>query len=182
MYVGNAYPHKNLERLIKATVLLNKKSEHKARLVIISGRSVFFERLNRTISKMGANDFVKVFGFANDKKLHEFYKNSKAFVFPSLSEGFGLPGIEAMDAGTLVLASDIPVFREVYDKKCIFFDPTSIESISDSMEKVLKMSESKRLVLIKNAKNFVKRYSWAKMAEETLKLYEETVQNPEVAI
>ncbi len=93
-------------------------------------------------------------------------------MFPSLSEGFGLPGLEAMNAGTLALTSDIPVFREVYKDAAIYFNPYDFSSIADTMKEVLKLSKEKRKEKIEYGKEFVKRYSWRKMAEETLKVYE----------
>ena len=92
-------------------------------------------------------------------------------MFPSLSEGFGLPGLEAMSSGTLVLASDIPVFKEVYQDNALYFNPTDTESIINIMQEVLEMDTKLRTEKIAKAKDFVKRYSWVKMAEETLKIY-----------
>ena len=89
-------------------------------------------------------------------------------------EGFGLPGIEAMEAGTLVLASDIPVFREVYKDAAIYFNPLDFTSIEKAMENVLEMSEDVRKEKIAFAQKFVKRYSWSQMARETLKVYGDT--------
>ena len=172
LYVGNAYPHKNLNRLIEAIVLVNKKSRQTIKLEVVSGRNAFIERINSAIKKYEATEYVDLLGFVPDKKLKDLYKNSLAFVFPTLSEGFGLPGLEAMKSGTLVLASDIPVLREVYDSYAIYFDPLNPQSIATAMEKVIDLDSTSRLERIKNAKEFAKRYSWLKMAEQTLKIYE----------
>ena len=171
LYVGSAYPHKNLKRLIEAVKLLNTKNNHPVDLLIVSGRGPFIERLNTSIAKIGAEQNVKLLGFVSDSKLKDLHQDSIAFVFPSLSEGFGLPGLEAMESGTLLLASDIPVFREVYENQAIYFDPLSIESIIEAMQQALNMGTNERKERIKKAKDFAKRYSWAKMAQETLKIY-----------
>ena len=97
------------------------------------------------------------------------------FVFPSLSEGFGLPGIEAMRAGTLVLASDIPVFKEIYKDNVIYFNPLDFVSIEEAIESALNLGQDVRTEKIKKAKDFVNRYSWTKMAKETLDLYKTAV-------
>ena len=94
------------------------------------------------------------------------------FIFPSLSEGFGLPGLEAINAGTLAIISDIPVFREVYKDAAIYFNPHDFSSIATTIKEVLKLSREARKEKIEYGKEFVKRYSWRKMAEETLKIYE----------
>lgn len=161
LYVGNAYPHKNLDRLMEAV------KEVKTELYISSARNVFTERLQEK-----KNKYVKLLGFVPDVKLPSLYKNSIAFVYPSLMEGFGLPGIEALQAGTLLLASDIPVFREVYQDAGIYFDPIDVSSIASAMKKVLDMDDRERKRRIEYGEKFVRRYSWAKMAEETLVIYE----------
>lgn len=173
VYTGNAYPHKNLKRLIEAIIMLNKNSEQKVILAIASARNIFTRRLQFEIKKAGAEEYVRLLGFVPDSDLGTLYKNSLGFVFPSLSEGFGLPGLEAMSAGTLVLASDIPVFREIYRDQVLYFNPYDFSSIEKSLQRVLEIKSEERKDRINKAKDFVKRYSWAKMAEQTLKLYEE---------
>ena len=173
IYAGNAYPHKNLRRLIKAIVLLNKNSIQFIELMISSSRVIFTQRLEKLINDQKANEFVKLLGFIPDEKLFILYKNSSGFVYPSISEGFGLQGLEAMASGTLVLASDIPIFKEIYQGNAMYFNPVDIESIKNTIEEVLKMDTKLRVKKIEKAKDFVKSYSWTKMAEETLKVYSE---------
>lgn len=172
VYSGNAYPHKNLNRLIQAIVLLNKRTPKKITLAIVSSRGVFTERLEKDTRKAHAENYVKLLGFVSDDKLGSLYKNSVGFVFPSLSEGFGLPGLEAMASGTILLASNIPVFREIYGDQALYFNELEISSIEKVMRKVLEMDSKQRDKTVKSNKEFVKRYSWAKMATETLRVYE----------
>lgn len=172
LYVGSAYPHKNLERAVKAILELNRKREKKYILAIACARGIFLERLEKMVKENKAGEFVKLLGFVPDEDLGRLYKESVGFVYPSLSEGFGLPGLEAMSKGTVVLASDIPVFKEVYKDKVIYFDPYSVESIRKSMEVAISMEKGKRKKMLVNGIEFVKRYSWSRMAQETLKLYE----------
>jgi glycosyltransferase involved in cell wall biosynthesis len=171
VYAGNAYPHKNLANLIKAVKLLNTKSNQRVILAIASARNIFTQRVKKLIERDSACDFVKILGFVPDEKLGSLYKHATGFIFPSLSEGFGLPGLEAMAAGTLVAASDIPVFKEIYGEHAIYFDPTDIQSIECTLRTLLNMSEGDRNAEIRKAQNFVKRYSWTKMAEETVRVY-----------
>jgi glycosyltransferase involved in cell wall biosynthesis len=174
VYTGNAYPHKNLKRLIEAMVSLNKKSDQMIKLMISSSRGIFTQRLEKMIKDYSAESCVKLLGFVSDAKLPDLYKNSMGFVYPSLSEGFGLQGLETMTLKTLLLASDIPVFKEIYQDNAIYFDPKKPESITLALETALKMSPLEREKRIKKAEDFAKRYSWDKMAEETLKIYAES--------
>ena len=172
IYAGNAYPHKNLKRLIEAIILLNRESGAKVLLVIATSRSVFEKRLKNDIKKAGATEYVKLLGYVPDSDLGTLYENSVAFVFPSLSEGFGLPGLEALASGTLLIASDIPVFREVYKESAFYFNPYDFSLIEKAMKNVIELESGKREKGIKEGKEFAKRYSWAKMARETLEVYE----------
>jgi glycosyltransferase involved in cell wall biosynthesis len=82
-----------------------------------------------------------------------------------------LQGLEALSSGTVIMVSDIPVFREIYQQSALYFDPINFESIKIAMQGVLSMEAIKRRAMIDEAKVFVKRYSWNKMAQETMKLY-----------
>jgi len=171
VYTGNAYPHKNIQNAVKAIKILNKENTRKVFLVISSARNIFTQRVEKMIQNEATTDCVKMLGFVPDEKLGSLFKNSVAFVFPSFSEGFGLPGLEALSSGTLLLASNIKVFKEVYEDNALYFDPDDPYSIAAAMKMSLSISSEDRLNRIKNSQEFVKRYSWDKMAEETLNLY-----------
>lgn len=177
VYSGNAYPHKNLKRLIRAVSMLNNGSQKKVYLAIASARNIFTKRLEAVISKEKAGEFVKLLGFVPDSKLGGLYKNAVGFVFPSLSEGFGLPGLEAMNVGTLVLASEIPVFKEVYKEHALYFNPLDFSSIEKAMIKALEVEPSQRKKMIEEGQKFAKIYSWAKMAKQTLEIYKNEGSN-----
>jgi len=171
IYVGNAYPHKNLKRLIEAMVNLNKKVKENIQLYIVSSRNVFTKRLEKLVIELKAEECIKLLGFVPDEKLKVLYKKSLGFVFPSISEGFGLPGLEAMNAQTLVACSDIPVFKEIYKDVPVYFNPFDINSISDAMKLVLNMDPEAREKRIEKGLALAKIYSWSKMAKETLDVY-----------
>ena len=169
VYTGNSYPHKNVSRLIDAVIMA------KVNLKIISGRSAFVERLEKEIEAKGAKKQVEILGFVPDEKFSSIYKNSVAFVYPTLDEGFGLPPKEAIMNGTFAVVSNIPVLKEVYKDTVMYFDPYDVKSIANALQKVLIMSKKEREEKIKYAQKFLKKYSWQKMAEETLKIYESVV-------
>lgn len=175
VYVGNAYPHKNLARLVEAMVLINSNTDKKIILKISSSRSVFTKRLENLVKKLKAKKYVELLGYIPDDNLGDLYKKSIAFVFSTLSEGFGLPPKEAIESGTFAIISNIPVLKEVYKDSVLYFDPLDVSSIVKTMEQVLQMPSGERLRKIKYAQNFLKRYSWLKMAKETLKIYESVV-------
>ncbi len=165
LYVGNAYPHKNLERVIKVA------AHSKVMFYIVSSRNMFTDRLEKIIKKNNAENYVKLLGFVEDEELKELYRNSIGFIFPSLSEGFGLPGLEALKNGTVLLASNIAVFREIYGNHAIYFDPLDTQSIENAVQKTLGLTRLEGEKMIRENREFVKKYSWKKMAQETLEVY-----------
>lgn len=171
IYVGNAYPHKNLKRLIEAMVNLNKKVRENIQLYIVSSRNVFTGRLEKLVKDIKADEYIKLLGYVPDDKLKTLYKKSLGFIFPSISEGFGLPGLEAMSAQTLIACSDIPVFKEIYKDVPIYFNPFDVNSISDAMKLILDMDPEAREKKIEKGLDLAKTYSWSKMAKETLDVY-----------
>ncbi len=172
LYVGNAYPHKNLNRAIEAVVEVNRKQKEKVMLVIVSSRDVFSQRLLKPIASLNAGEYVKLLGFVPDSDLGSLYKRSVGFLYSSLSEGFGLPGLEAMLAGTLVLVSDIPIFKEIYKNHALYFNPYDFSNIARVTKEVLELSSEKRRKMIKKAQRYVRRFSWQKTAKQTLQVYE----------
>lgn len=167
LYVGNAYPHKNLKTLL---VAMPKTTNLK--LVLVIPRDVFSGRLTKEIENSQLIDRVEIKYGVSDEELYSLYKNSECFVYPSLSEGFGLQGLEAMSVGTRLIASDIPIFHEIYGEHAVFFDPTKGSDLAEKIHEVEVESAKVRNKKLKEAADFVKKYSWKSMTRATLALYE----------
>ena len=90
-------------------------------------------------------------------------------VFPSFYEGFGLPPLEAMSCGCPVVASNIPVLKEVYDDSILYFDPYNIDSIKDTITKVLYDKKLRKIMIEKGLKK-TEKYSWEKSANKIFNL------------
>lgn len=156
LYVGNAYPHKNLERFLDAW---------QEKIVLATPDDYFSKQIIKRKN-------VLMFGPASKDELANLYTYAQALVFPSFMEGFGLPGIEAMAIGTPVVCSDIPVFREIYGDACLKFDPKDSNDIAQKIKQVLE-NEKVRKELIAKGKKQVAKYSWRKMAIESLSIYDQ---------
>jgi len=169
IYTGSVYPHKNIERLLYAIKQVNSRKD--LALVVSCARDVFWKRLRKKVKEIGVEKFVNLAGFIPDEDLVLIYGQASAFVFPSLSEGFGLPGLEAMSAGVPLICSDIPVLRDVYGEAALFFNPYDPKDMAKNIAKVVKDSKL-RENLVKKGIAQSKKYSWEKMATQTLKIYE----------
>lgn len=171
-YVGNAYPHKNLQIAVKAVKDLNINKKIDVIFVIAGLKDYFLRRLEDYINDIGATKYIKLAGYVRDEDLPILYKNSLGFVYPSLVEGFGLQGIEAISMGTMVACSNISVFKEIYDFHAFYFNPKDVNSISAALYSLCSVKPEDKNKYIRNAQAHIKKYSWNKMAKETLDIYE----------
>ncbi|MFC1646853.1 glycosyltransferase family 4 protein [Patescibacteria group bacterium] len=168
LYVGNAYPHKNLENLVEAISLLTKKYSFKKITLVMVGKSdYFYKQLQNKISDTILDKKVHFFGEASDSQLQNLYYNAQALVFPSFMEGFGLPVLEANYLGCAVICSDIPVFREILGDNGIYFDPHKPEDIAATIGKFLAAKNKYRF----QKKVDYGKFSWEKMARDVYKSY-----------
>lgn len=168
MYVGNAYPHKNLEQLVAAFEQVGKKKKD-LKLVLVGKIDYFYARLKDLVEKRGIKNVIFV-GHVLDHELDTIFHNAEIYVFPSLYEGFGLPPLEAMAKGTPVASSDHPCMKEVLGDSVYYFNGKNISEISDAITNILD-SPSLREDLVRRGYEKIKKYSWKKMAERTISLY-----------
>lgn len=168
LYVGNAYPHKNLEFLALAFSRLKTEFENLS-LVLVGKEDYFYKRLEGFISNEKIRNIVLP-GFVQDKDLDEIYRNSLAYAFPSLYEGFGLPPLEAMSKGIPVLSSNHECMREVLGGSAIFADAGNVEDFSLAMRRIISDTDL-RWKLSESGYERAASFSWRKMAKETLAIY-----------
>jgi glycosyltransferase involved in cell wall biosynthesis len=160
--VGSANPSKNFKGLIQAFTSL--KSGHGVVLVVVGGsNSAVFAGDDESV---GAN--VVRTGRVNDGELAALYSHARAFVFPSLYEGFGIPPLEAMACGCPVIASNATSIPEVCGNAVGYFDPSSISSIRDSLEKVIT-DASWRSTLQIAGRHKATEYMWEEAARQLIR-------------
>lgn len=174
LYIGQQSDYKNIKRLVKAhQYLLNKYPDLSLVLVGSKNKSA---KMNELWVKN--NDYKNVIftGFVDDDQLSWLYKNCEAYVFPSLMEGFGLPGLEAMIQDAPVVSSNATCLPEVYGNAAHYFNPKDTEDMAQKINEVLE-DKVLRDRLIKNGKKQVKKYSWRKTAEQTLEVYKKALES-----
>jgi len=175
-YVGTAFPHKNGETVVKAFEKLVAKRPH-LKMLFVGKTDFFYERLEEYTRGRGRSTNNIIFtGFVSDAELTWILRHAKVYVFATLSEGFGLPGLEAMSQNLPVAASNIPVLKEVLGDAAYYFDPHDPYDIAKKLDTLLGDKQLRRDLAEKGHKQFSK-YSWQKMAEETLDIYREALDN-----
>lgn len=175
IYVGSAYPHKNLEFLMRNFNEFNAEEGQKYQLVMVGKQDFFYQRLQNSDAAKSQN--IIFTGQVNDQELAALYQQAVFCINPSLVEGFGLPPLEALSLGTPSILSDIPCFRETMAQNAVFFDPRSQDSLKKALKNALNDPEM-RTKLLKSAKILSDRYSWINCARQTLDLYHQTICPP----
>lgn len=173
MYVGRPLPHKNLRRLMEAYSLV-KQRVPQLKLVLVGKKDDNYERLAQWADKEHIQDIIFT-GHVSEGQLKWLYRHAGAYVFPSLSEGFGLPGLEAMVHGAPVVASKASCLPEIYGKAAHYFDPENVLDMSEAIAEVVTDMELRRN-LIDNGVEQSRRYSWTRMAAQTLQVYERVLR------
>lgn len=173
MYVGRPMPHKNLERLIEAFVILRSKQPD-IYLVLAGKKDVNYAAIEQSITARKIKNVIFT-DFVSEGQLRWLYEHCSAYVFPSLSEGFGLPGLEAMMHGAPVASSHATCLPEIYGKAAHYFDPLDTSAIAESVAEVLNDTSLQRK-LIATGKKQAAKYSWQRMAEQTLDVYKQILK------
>ena len=170
LYVGNAYPHKNLEGLITTFIQINKIYPN-IRLVLVGKDDYFYLRVKKFAQKVINSKQSIIFpGFIPDNDLALIYKQALAYVFPSLYEGFGLPPLEAMTYGCPVVSSNRTSMPEILGPAALYFNPDNAPEMQAMMTRIIT-EDDLRQSLINKGYSQVKKYSWNKCAMGTLAIY-----------
>lgn len=163
LFVGNIKPHKNLKILIDAYVKLDKNVAEKYKLVIVGKIDGFITEDKSLFTQISENSLLRhnvhFFGYVEDEILNEIYSVASVFVFPSLYEGFGIPTIEAMSFGCPVLASNIPVLKEICSDAALYFDPGDSLGLKNLLELILT-SPTEKATLIQRGFARVETFTW----------------------
>lgn len=173
LYVGNAYPHKNLEMLV-ASFKDFMATEKDYYLILVGQRNYFYERLKKeTIKLLGENSDRVIFtGYIPDEQLAHYYQQAMAYVFPSVYEGFGLPPLEAMAYGLPVLSSNSSCLPEILGEAALYFDFRKGSDLLDKMKQIINNNQLRHNLIVKG-KEQIQKYSWSKMTRELIDIYKQ---------
>jgi glycosyltransferase involved in cell wall biosynthesis len=175
LYAGNIKPHKNLERLIEAFNTLRRGGLEHVKLLIIGDEISKYATLRRAVHRHKLHKHVRFFGFVSDKTLASLYRLASVFVFPSLYEGFGLPPLEAMAAGTPVITSNVSSLPEVVGDAAILIDPYEPDEIAAAMRRVLTEPELREELRARGLAR-VQQFSWERSVRRVREIYGEVLE------
>ena len=167
LYVGNAYPHKNLERLIRVFSEI-KKNKPELNLVLVGKEDYFYLRLKQYAKTFSDNIIFP--GYVPDEELKKLYACAELYIFSSFYEGFGLPPLEAMVNGLAVVSSNKACLPEILGDAALYFNPEDEVDMKNKIELAL-IDKNLREDLRNRGYRQVKKYSWRECAEKTLEVY-----------
>jgi glycosyltransferase involved in cell wall biosynthesis len=174
LYLGTAFPHKNLLRLVEAFDVVQAKHPD-LKLVLVGKKEKHYQALEQAIRNHSSAKNIIITGFLPDAEARWAYRHCSVFVQPSLAEGWGLPALEAMANGAPVVSSNASVMPEVYGDAAHYCNPHDPRDIARKIEDVLG-NKKLRQQLIETGKQQVKKYSWKQMAQETLTAYKALIE------
>ena len=163
--VSNTYPHKNVAALIQAFTDLPADYPH--HLVLIGKPARGEEAVRKAIDKLPPGKKVFRLKGLGKKELIALYQHADLFIFPSLYEGFGLPVLEAMRAGTLVLTTRCASIPEVAEDCAVYFDPHAPEDLARQIQAALLLPTDSRSGLVERGRKRAQGFSWIQTAAKT---------------
>jgi glycosyltransferase involved in cell wall biosynthesis len=177
--LGSFYPHKNIDGLVRAYDVLRRSDIFTGQLVLVGKESYFSNKLRDLVKTNNIEGVVfpgyhHKDGYLPDEEVEPILANAYLYVQPALKEGFGIPPVEAMVFGVPTAVSKIPCLLEMCGGSTIYFDPTDVNDIVLKIGKGVTDS-SLRSELVRLGLENVKKYSWNKMARETLEVYKSAV-------
>lgn len=173
--LGTIEPRKNLSTLLAAYAQL-KRNGLPHTLVIAGAPGWGAEEVYAQVEHLGLRGKVLFSGYLPSSELPLWYRAAELFVYPSLYEGFGLPPLEAMAAGSPVIVSRSSSLPEVVGEAGISVDPQDSEDLAAAMAKVLKDGGLQEEMRAKG-KEQARKFSWERTAKETVAVYESVVGN-----
>ena len=176
MHVGSPFPHKNIERLVSAFTLLKKDKHPNLQLVLAGKKEYYFDLLENSLEQHEFKKDIIIPGFISDAELKWLYENAEAYVLPSLSEGFGLPGLEAMAHGTPVASSNATCLPEVYGDAAVYFNPEDPKHMAMVVSDIITSPDYANKLRTRGSERVIC-FSWETMSKQTLSLYKEVLGN-----
>jgi glycosyltransferase involved in cell wall biosynthesis len=174
LYVGQQSDYKNIRRLGDAHQNLLKKYPDLG-LILVGKKTAAHQKNEAYFNSKGYKNILFT-GFIEDPQRDWLYTNCRAYVFPSLMEGFGLPALEAMGYGAPVISSNATCLPEVYGDAAHYFNPIDTDDMARAIDDVLS-DDSLRQELIKKGSQQIKKYSWKRMAEQSHQIYMDVLNN-----
>lgn len=176
VFLGLVHPRKNLHRVIKAFSAYKETTGKNTKLLVVGSLKYMTLEVKEALALSNYTNDVIFTGRMSEKDLKQTIASSRAMLYPSLFEGFGIPIIEAMHCDVPVLTSNTSSMPEVGGDAALLVDPYSVESITNGIVKI-ESDEAYRSTLLKRAKEQRKKFNWDLTAELLWKSVEKVLND-----
>jgi len=169
LYVGSSRKHKNIDKLLKAIQIIKEKLPKDYGFVFVGNTSFMNNEQKNSIAEMNKKrKIIHLTNWIEDSELAQYFKSANAFIFPSLSEGFGIPVLEAFYYKTPALLSNQASLPEVGGDAAIYFNPTDEKDIAEKIMYFIENEEEIHPALIEKGEKRLTQFSWKKAADEII--------------
>jgi len=175
LFGGSFEPRKNLTRLIEAFDSAVEAGLEHHLVMIVDSASGHAERVRANANRLSCPERLHFLSGLDEPTIRTVYQGASVFIFPTLAEGFGLPPLQAMASGVPVIASDLPIMREVLGEAAYYVDPYSVSDMADSLM-ALSSDSSLRAELAAAGPQRAAGFTWEETARRTLDIYRSVVE------
>ncbi len=176
LFVGTIEPRKNLLTLVRAFADVLKATSLRPQLVIAGQEGWLTDELFAYVKEVDFGDRLRWTGYVSDEDLCALYSSCRAFIYPSIYEGFGLPPLEAMACGAPVITSSIPSITEVLGTAARLVVPTDVHALSKSIIELWENADERQR-LSKAGQTRAAEFSWARTARLTRDVYDAALRS-----
>jgi glycosyltransferase involved in cell wall biosynthesis len=170
LYLGTLEPRKNIPTLIRAWNIVKQKSQFRdLRLILAGKKGWLYQDIIKEIAKSAFKKDIILFGPINSSERVLLYNLSKAFVYPSFFEGFGLPPLEAQACGVPVITSDRTALAENLTGSAILINPWKINNLALAIEQTISNERERETLIAKGLEN-IKRFNWTIAGKATMNI------------
>jgi glycosyltransferase involved in cell wall biosynthesis len=170
LFVGTLEPRKNLITLLKAFAQILRETSQRPQLVVVGAEGWLMDETFSAMCGEDVREHLCLTGYLNDDDLRALYSSCRAFIYPSLYEGFGLPPLEAMACGAPVIASRVSALQETLADAATLVDPLDSNALAIRIITLLE-DGARRDELIERGAARASQFSWQTTAELTYEIY-----------
>lgn len=168
--ISRLMPHKNIRTLIKAYLIYRDEYKGAKKLVIVGSPALDYQGTYDLADNSPFKEDIYFVNFVEQNDLNAIYSAAELFVFPSLSEGFGLPVVEAMASGAPVITSNVTSLPEVAGEAAILINPLDAKELARAINKVLTNEDLRQDLIVRGLAQS-KKFNWAETARQTEEIY-----------
>lgn len=177
LYVGSIHPRKNIVNLLLAFDAFKRETKSDIKLVLIGRKAWKFDAVEQTLDTLSCKQDILFLGYLPSAEIATITASAIAMCYISLFEGFGIPIVEAQQAGTPVITSNVTSMPEVAGDAALLVNPNDTSDIAHAITRIYNEKSLRELLIQKGFEN-CKRFSWRQSAQQLWAVCEKVINTP----